>query len=588
MSISPSAAAMSVSPARSAARSNCFATRGGQFVAKAQEATAELAGKEKRRLKQKIASVMIEVKKRQGLHQIQEKQKKFREKRFAAGRGAYPAQGDSDQYALGLACLSNTATAQTITSPRRTALLDSLSLEEFFLLREDPNFFFTGNAISAAVRPGDHQAEPTTDVGDTAQVPKSLFLPAVDASVFEELIDFFSVAVADMDLPVPTYVRHLRAELLKCGERRRVLEAAGADIDWRQKLCRSNDELPAEPVGDPFAWMKSTGPLEMMPMMGRHPAIRDNQQSPTLLRVREVYERRDEQDAEFCDGRREKLALRLATNTFKCSEQARELTLDYYKQAELHKVRMLQAEEKKFMLQYEMQERTEVMGMQKIHRIMVANERLERLKGEKRDQIVANMADWEDRVQQGAQNVLKAEVEKREDGAKRHEVYMKKLVQIGEKRLNVAETQGHKNDELKTKIQVSLCQQDKDRREMEGFDRTATIGAKQDAAALRRHYHQLGNRYCLTQKAFGATAVGFDAKTHSVAVDRRGKSWKKIAANWEKTKHSFSAPVLPTVRPLSPGGALDEAEFNLAITKQKNYKMAMSQSNPAVGLGASA
>merc|ERR1719149_355713 len=107
MSISPSAAAMSVSPARSAARSNCFATRSGQFVAKAQEATAELAGKEKRRLKQKIASVMIEVKKRQGLHQIQEKQKKFREKRFAAGRGAYPAQGDSDQYALGLACLSN-------------------------------------------------------------------------------------------------------------------------------------------------------------------------------------------------------------------------------------------------------------------------------------------------------------------------------------------------------------------------------------------------------------------------------------------------------------------------------------------------
>jgi len=226
--------------------------------------------------------------------------------------------------------------------------------------------------------------------------------------------------------------------------------------------------------------------------------------------------------------------------------------------------------------------------MQKIHRIMVANERLERLKGEQREQIVANMADWEDRVQQGAKIVLTAELEKRQDGAKRHEVYMKKLVQIGEKRLNVAETQGHKNDELKTKIQVSLCQQDKDQRAMEAFDRAEALGVKQDAASLRRHYHQQGNRYCLTQKAFGATAVGFDAKTHSVAVDRRGKSWKKVAANWEKTKHSFSAPVLPAARPISPGGALDEAEFNLAISKQKDYKMAMSQSTSAVGLSASA
>merc|ERR1711988_768211 len=168
-------------------------------------------------------------------------------------------------------------------------------------------------------------------------------------------------------------------------------------------------------------------PLEMMPCLGRHPQVRNDQESPTLMKVREVYERRDEQDAKWVDERREGIARRLALNAFKAREQQRELLLQDFKQKELHKVRMLQAEEKKAMMEAELQERTEVLGIQKIHRLMVANERSERLKEEKRDHAQVTLEAWQAGVVRAQERFKKTEWEKLREGERNHQKYMQRL-----------------------------------------------------------------------------------------------------------------------------------------------------------------
>merc|ERR1712167_4758 len=98
--------------------------------------------------------------------------------------------------------------------------------------------------------------------------------------------------------------------------------------------------------------------------------------------------------------------------------------LQDFKQKELHKVRMLQAEEKKAMMEAEMSERTEVMGIQKIHRLMVANERAERLKDEKRDHAQITLHAWQQGVERANQYQKKTEWEKRKDAERIQEKYL--------------------------------------------------------------------------------------------------------------------------------------------------------------------
>jgi hypothetical protein len=279
------------------------------------------------------------------------------------------------------------------------------------------------------------------------------------------------------------------------------------------------------------------------------------------MKVREVYNRRDVQDAQWGNDREEAISRRLALNAFKAREQQRELLLQDFKQKELHKVRMLQAEEKKAMMEAEARERTEVMGIQKIHRMMVANERAERQKEEKRENVQDSLMAWEAGVQRAQQYSRKTEWEKRKDGERSRERYLKRLVTIGESKMNIVRTQQQKNDELKSNIQTSLSTQLKEQALQESAGRAEAYKTKIDAARERRKLMQLGSRYCFVEKAFGSNAIGFDAKSHSVAVDRRGKSWQKQAEDWSKIKGSFSMPELPPARPLSPGAVFTEAGF---------------------------
>lgn len=307
-------------------------------------------------------------------------------------------------------------------------------------------------------------------------------------------------------------------------------------------------------------------PLELMPCMGRHPLIRKDEESPTLAKVREVYLRRDEQDSKWVDSRREAIARRLALNAFKAREQQRELLLQVFKQKELHKVRMAEAEVRKTMIDAELEERTEVMSIQKLHRLMAANERAERTVDEKREEATLRLESWREGVVKCEKYIKKKEIEKRKEGEISLQKYMTRLNALGESRKVVSATQAQKNDELKTRIHASLSAQLEEQSNQLAASRSEAIETKQKAAAERRNQAQLGNRYHFIERAFGNEAIGFDAKHHAFAIDRRGNSWRKTADNWNKTKDSFSMPTLPPSRPYSTDGALSEA--GLKVTQQ--------------------
>lgn len=241
-------------------------------------------------------------------------------------------------------------------------------------------------------------------------------------------------------------------------------------------------------------------------------------------------------------------------------------------------MRMLQAEEKKAMLEAEHLERTEVMGIQKIHRLMVANERAERLKEDKRDHAQVTLEAWHAGVVRAQDRFRKTEWEKFREGERNHQKYMQRLTALGESRLVNSQnrSQGQLNDELKTRIQDSLVAQIREQDVVKSAARAEALREKQEAAAVRRQTHQSGNRYCFVEKAFGANAAGFDAKHHSISVDRRSKSWRKSAEAWAKIKGSFSAPELPPASPLSPGGTLDEAAWKTMRESGAGFKTSSS------------
>lgn len=575
---------------RSTARSNCFDKKAELLRQKSSNTSERLADHARRRLKAKIATVLIEVRKRQDLHQLQEKAKKFRENRFARGAGINPKNfGDTTEHAFGVTCLSHSSNEEAMTSPRRTALLDSLTLEELALIRERPVAFFTGNAIAPAMRPeqmgGD--LDRTRSMGATtgsfsstsSPAPRGLWQGAADADAFEDLIEFFSVSSADKVIDVKVYAYNLRVQLLASAGRHNAMNGQGAaseDVDWRKRLCRYRD--PDESVQEEETVLDenmSQAPLEMMPCLGRHPPIRSDQQSPTLEKVREVYQRRDEQDKKWIDERHEMINRRTAMNAFKAREQQRELLLQDFKQKELHKVRMLQAEEKKAMLEAEALERTEVMSIQKIHRLISANERAESYKLDKRDQAQVSLEAWHAGCERAHDRNRKLEWEKYREGERNYQKYMQRLTALGESRMvdSKNKSQEQLNGELKARIQDSLVFQIKEDDQRKSEERAEALRTKLENAAIRRSMHQSGNRYHLVEKAFGANSVGFDAKHHTVSVDRRSKSWQKSAEAWNKMKGSFSAPVLPPTSPLSPGGTLDEAAFKSMRKTHSGFKM---------------
>jgi len=350
----------------------------------------------------------------------------------------------------------------------------------------------------------------------------------------------------------------------------------GKDIDWRQKLCRSQGaaigatggdcspeagggERPPEEDADDDAG--SPGPLEMMPCLGRHAAVAHGMESPTLSRVREVYNRRDAMDAKWVEERREQMARRLALNSFKAREQQRELQLQVFKQKELHKVRMLEAEGRKANHDAISAERADLMGAAKAERLEVANEKRDMKVEQKREAATCALENWEHGVRRAANSLRDQEIERHTLGKHHTYHYMNRLSDIGEARHNRALTQAQRNDELKKTIQTSLSKQIKERQAEDAVAASKAIDAKLEGAERRRQEIRLHNRYKFAEKAFGAHAPYFDHKHHAVSVDRRSRSWQQSAEAWEQLKPSYSMPSFSVTRTDDVLGDMSKVEL---------------------------
>mmetsp|Transcript_12579 Transcript_12579/g.20760 ORF Transcript_12579/g.20760 Transcript_12579/m.20760 type:complete len:673 (-) Transcript_12579:21-2039(-) len=519
----------------------------------------------RRMLRAKIANILLEVRRRQFLREQQEKKRKFREDRFERGQGPQALLGDTTDTAFGLFCLARDddetlSSESKATIYRRSALLDALTLPELVMVRNAPEWFFSGSALAAAVlsHPSPSQREGHSPGTFQSSAKSTMLSGSGSISVsnpreFEDLIDFFSVTESEKDMEAGLYARKLRAQVTDVDGRRHI-PGMSEVVDLRETLCRSAERsTEQEPV---ISNNTPAPPLEMMPCLGRHPHIRYDEESPTLMKVREVYKRKDEQDEQWVDERREAIARRIALNSFKAREQQRELLLQDFKQKELHKLRMLSAEEKKSSMNAEEQELAEQQSISRIRRVYYAVEKSEQAIEDKRDQVSQSLEEWRARVAAASHNMRKWEWEKMKIGERRQQKYMEKLNAIGERRQVTVVSQSRKNDELKKRIQTSLSRQLVEQRLQDSLTFAEELQAKQEAAEVRRQRAKLGHRYGFTERAFGEDALCFDAKHHMVAVDRRGESWQQTAEAWNKLKGSFSVPEICAPRPLSPGGGL--------------------------------
>lgn len=533
----------------------------------------------RRRLRAKLANVLAEVRRRQFLREQQEKAKKFREDRFARGIGPQATLGDATEEAFGLCDLGDEDDALSSSTKaaiyRRSALLDALSYEELAMIRSEPEWFFSGSAFAAALPSQPVSAQPS--IAASHPSPSTLHSSAKSSNVagnmaipgpceLEDLIDFFSVTETEKGTDVRLYARDLRQHVRSVDGRRQMPGMSEA-VDLRKTLCRT-----AESVEEPTVVAESApaAPLEMMPCLGRHPQIRRDEESPTLMKVREVYKRKDEQDERWVEERREGILRRLALNSFKAREQQRELLLHDFKHKELHKLRMLSAEEKKSRMNAEQEERAELQTISKIQRVYYAAERSEKATEDKRDLVSESLEKWRARVAGASYNTRKMEIEKIRNGERRQQKYNERVNAIGERRKITVVSQSRKNDELKKRIQTSLSGQLAEQRRQDCLASAEELQAKLEAAAIRRQQGKLGHRYGFTERAFGESALGFDAKYHSVATDRRGESWQNVAEEWDALKASFSIPDISAPRPLSPGGGLNEIAFKIQAPLEKS------------------
>jgi hypothetical protein len=556
------------------------ATKKNEHMVNRKESAAEQQRTNgRRRLRAKIVNVIMEVRRRQFLREQQEKAKQFRDERFSRGVGVQPSLGDTTDEAFGLCSLreDDEALPSQIKAAiyMRSALLDALSLEELVMVRSAPDWFFSGSALAAAVppQPVSSQHEGTPSYGTLQSTGKSSTLSgsgAVSISNpcdFEDLIDFFSVSETDRNMDARVYARKLRAQIRDVDGRQR-FPGMSEVVDLRKTLCRSpessSEQAPLEVDGSP------AGPLEMMPCLGRRPQIRCDEESPTLTKVREVCKRKNEQDERWVDERREAISRRIALNSFKAKEQQREFLLEIFKQKELHKLRMYSAEERKSILNAEEEELAEQQSISRIQKVYYAVERSEKATEDKRDQVSLSLEEWRARVAGANHNMRKMEVVKTREAQRAQQKYMERLNAIGERRQITVVSQSRKNDELKKRIQTSLVQQLAEQRQQEKSACAEALQAKHEAAEFRRLRHKLGHRYGFSERAFGESAMDFDAKHHMVAVDRRGESWRRTADDWDKLKASFSVPELGALRPLSPGGGLSEIASSMPASLEKS------------------
>jgi len=270
----------------------------------------------------------------------------------------------------------------------------------------------------------------------------------------------------------------------------------------------------------------------------------DNMESPTLRKVREVYHRRNIEDKRIIDERREAMARRVALNEFKAKEQQRETQLKAMKEKEMHKVRMLAAEERKMMADAFEEDRLQKLGEKQEEHVakgcLKAAMSVEKKRQDAADSLDAwhtNMLLCEDRVRKNDKKKLARSEEK-------WNAYVQTLWRIGVEKHSEIMSQQEENDLLRKKVQSSIKHKLASERQRESDALRRHVEEKQAAAAYRRE-SGLQSRYNFLEKAFGQQSLGFDCKHHAGnEVDRRSDAWKKNAESWNRLKASFDDPVM--------------------------------------------
>lgn len=213
-------------------------------------------------------------------------------------------------------------------------------------------------------------------------------------------------------------------------------------------------------------------------------------------------------------------------------------------------MRMLEAEERKAMLDSTFQERLDASDEAKIRRLEFAEQLRDMRVEEKRDVAIRRLEQWQSGADRADRYLRHQERRRYAVGEYKFNEYMRKLWKLGIERHEAVLTHGQKNDEVKKRIQTSIMEQRALRAEAEGQAISEALDARLEAAAERRRNGPGKRRYNLLERAFGDEAVpGFDHKHHAgLEVDRRKTSWKENMKEWERTRRTFSEPLLAVVR----------------------------------------
>jgi len=496
------------------------------------EARARLSNHRKRKLRAKIVDILLEIQRRQALDQQEAKLKGDAPPGQEPGMGGLLPKDPSLRGA----------------SPRRTHLLEELTLEELELFRKEPRFFLSSTSLDpdAAQHRGSPSAHgsgtsPRGDGGNDFELEESL----------QQIADFFTPTRHEKDfgVSVEQYARRLRSILLE-----------EASI-----FAEANAPEPRPPPARPFE-DGAPPPLERMPCQGRRPAASKLEESPTLTKVQEVYRRKEEADAQWLEHKRQTVARRVGINHFRALEQQREIAAATVRQREVSRIRLMEAEERKARADASKRERCESLDADFYTKMVHANNKAIDAVEARRARITEKLEGWEQGVRRAELRQRWEERARVQKAEERWEDYMGKLYKLSEKKHATDSSQAQKNDRLRTRIHGSIRTQLQEKQKIEAERLAEEVDHKLAAARERRHQLQRGARYNLLERAFGSQARDFDCKTQAYYVDRRRPAWQRSAAEFaveydagEDNVPPFSRGRTPTTAASPPLGASNSA-----------------------------
>lgn len=271
-------------------------------------------------------------------------------------------------------------------------------------------------------------------------------------------------------------------------------------------------------------------PSSRMPCLGRHPiaasGVTDDEISPTFRRVREVCNRRDATEA-LLEEKQQELARSSTINTFKAQEQQRERELQVMRQKEFQRMRTIDFEARKQLADQLQRRRLELKLAESSKKMVRATEKAEDKLEEKRQKAAASLELWRYGCERAEKHKRMMDRIARSSGLAKQEISVQRHAKVTQANQPASELQFQKDERMKANVQASLKEQLAEKARKDNAERAEALEARLEAAARRRQQALFGSRYNLLERAFGGDAVGFDAKNHSISVDRRSDSWKK-------------------------------------------------------------